>query len=104
MTSASHRLHTSPPVSDRVETTTCYMCACRCGIRVHLRDGKVRFIDGNPIKAGLARYTNAPYLVVHRPKELGHGLLARDGEGNPLIWDRERTPSPGRAGSYRRCG
>jgi anaerobic selenocysteine-containing dehydrogenase len=24
------------------------MCACRCGIRVHLRDGKVRYIDGNP--------------------------------------------------------
>jgi anaerobic selenocysteine-containing dehydrogenase len=24
------------------------MCACRCGIRVHLRDGVVRYIDGNP--------------------------------------------------------
>jgi anaerobic selenocysteine-containing dehydrogenase len=24
------------------------MCACRCGIRVHLRDGEVRYIDGNP--------------------------------------------------------
>ena len=21
-----------------VKTTTCYMCACRCGIRVHLRE------------------------------------------------------------------
>ena len=31
-----------------VRTTTCYMCACRCGIRVHLRDGEVRYIDGNP--------------------------------------------------------
>ncbi len=31
-----------------VRTTTCYMCACRCGIRVHLRDGELRFIDGNP--------------------------------------------------------
>ncbi|MFC0694282.1 molybdopterin-dependent oxidoreductase, partial [Paraburkholderia humisilvae] len=31
-----------------VKTTTCYMCACRCGIRVHLRDGEVRYIDGNP--------------------------------------------------------
>ena len=31
-----------------VRCTTCYMCACRCGIRVHLRDGKVRYIDGNP--------------------------------------------------------
>ncbi len=34
----------------RVETknTTCYMCACRCGIRVTLRDGQVRHIEGNP--------------------------------------------------------
>ncbi len=24
------------------------MCACRCGIRVHLRDGQVRYIEGNP--------------------------------------------------------
>ena len=29
-----------------VRKTTCYMCACRCGIRVHLRDGRVRYIDG----------------------------------------------------------
>ncbi|MBW6476256.1 MAG: molybdopterin oxidoreductase family protein [Chromatiales bacterium] len=31
-----------------VKNTTCYMCACRCGIRVHLRDGEVRYIQGNP--------------------------------------------------------
>jgi sulfite dehydrogenase (quinone) subunit SoeA len=31
-----------------IKKTTCYMCACRCGIRVHLRDGEVRYIDGNP--------------------------------------------------------
>ena len=24
------------------------MCACRCGIRVHMRNGEVRYIDGNP--------------------------------------------------------
>ena len=35
---------------DRVEVknTTCYMCACRCGIKVHLRNGEVRYIEGNP--------------------------------------------------------
>ncbi len=41
----------SPPNPDsptEVKTTTCYMCACRCGIRVHLRDGEVRYIEGNP--------------------------------------------------------
>src|SRR5919106_1518220 len=36
------------PQSIEVKKTTCYMCACRCGIRVHLRDGEVRYIDGNP--------------------------------------------------------
>ena len=36
-----------PPVQE-IKKTTCYMCACRCGIRVHLRDGEVRYIDGNP--------------------------------------------------------
>ena len=37
------------PVPDaRTVTTTCYMCACRCGIRVHLQGGQIRYIDGNP--------------------------------------------------------
>ena len=45
--------HISDPLSEdvaglEVKTTTCYMCACRCGIRVHLRDGEIRYIDGNP--------------------------------------------------------
>ncbi|MFM2130376.1 MAG: hypothetical protein RL477_1922, partial [Pseudomonadota bacterium] len=40
---ADRNIDTSPAVSDRVETTTCYMCACRCGVRVHLRDGKIRY-------------------------------------------------------------
>ncbi|MCW5665913.1 MAG: molybdopterin oxidoreductase family protein [Piscinibacter sp.] len=42
---------TAAPVPDartEVRTTTCYMCACRCGIRVHLRNGEVRYIEGNP--------------------------------------------------------
>jgi len=39
----------SPP-EGRIETknTTCYMCACRCGIRVTLRDNEIRYIQGNP--------------------------------------------------------
>ncbi len=50
------RVDTSPPVSDRVATTTCYMCACRCGIRVHLKDGRIRYIEGNrdhPVNRGV---------------------------------------------------
>src|SRR5487761_2117778 len=37
-----------PDASVEMRTTTCYMCACRCGIRVHLRNGEVRYIEGNP--------------------------------------------------------
>ncbi len=49
----THPLHDpiAPPLPDaktEIKTTTCYMCACRCGIRVHLRDGEVRYIEGNP--------------------------------------------------------
>ncbi|ODT25623.1 MAG: formate dehydrogenase [Hyphomicrobium sp. SCN 65-11] len=39
-----------------MEKTTCYMCACRCGINVYLKDGKVRYIDGNrdhPVNKGV---------------------------------------------------
>jgi anaerobic selenocysteine-containing dehydrogenase len=41
-------LELNRPTGDEVKTTTCYMCACRCGIRVHLKNGRVRYIDGNP--------------------------------------------------------
>src|SRR5262249_26243731 len=49
-------VHTSPVVGDSIAKTTCYMGACRCGIDVHLRDGKVRFIGGNkdhPVNRGV---------------------------------------------------
>ena len=41
----------APPVpgaTAETRNTTCYMCACRCGIRVHLRNGEIRYIEGNP--------------------------------------------------------
>ncbi len=46
----------SAPVGDAVAYTTCYMCACRCGIKVHLKDGKLRYIEGNrdhPVNRGV---------------------------------------------------
>jgi anaerobic selenocysteine-containing dehydrogenase len=43
-----HPIQKSTIISDKVDTTTCYMCACRCGIKVHLLDGKIRYIEGNP--------------------------------------------------------
>jgi anaerobic selenocysteine-containing dehydrogenase len=46
----------SRPAPDAVRKTTCYMCACRCGIDVHLKDGRVTYIEGNrdhPINKGV---------------------------------------------------
>ncbi len=46
----------SPKVNDEVKFTTCYMCACRCGIKVHLKDGLIRYIEGNrnhPVNKGV---------------------------------------------------
>jgi anaerobic selenocysteine-containing dehydrogenase len=48
MTGHGEVIATSAPIGDDVKTTTCYMCACRCGIKVHLKDGRVRYIEGNP--------------------------------------------------------
>ena len=45
---AKETVDVAPKVADEVKTTTCYMCACRCGIRVHLKNGAVRYIEGNP--------------------------------------------------------
>ncbi|TXH98988.1 MAG: formate dehydrogenase, partial [Pseudorhodobacter sp.] len=50
------KLNLSPKVSDEIRKTTCYMCACRCGINVHMTSGKVSYIEGNrdhPINKGV---------------------------------------------------
>jgi sulfite dehydrogenase (quinone) subunit SoeA len=47
---------TSHPIADEAKFTTCYMCACRCGIKVHLKDGGIRYIEGNrnhPVNRGV---------------------------------------------------
>ncbi len=31
-----------------IKYTTCYMCACRCGVKVTIKDGNIRYIQGNP--------------------------------------------------------
>ncbi|RMD48036.1 MAG: formate dehydrogenase, partial [Alphaproteobacteria bacterium] len=56
MNASNHRLDLAPPVSDEVRRTTCYMCACRCGINVHLREGEPAYIEGNrdhPVNRGV---------------------------------------------------
>ncbi len=35
----------------------------------------------------LGRYTNAPFLVLDDPGQSDDGMIARDDDGNPLVWD-----------------
>jgi len=43
----------------------------------------------------LARYTNAPWLVIDAPGTSQDGLFLRDAEGKPLVWD-QNSQSPKR--------
>ena len=46
----------SPATTRRVEYSTCYMCACRCGIQVTLENDELRFIQGtrdHPVNQGV---------------------------------------------------
>src|ERR1700731_1629185 len=58
----------SQPVGDQVAYTTCYMCACRCGIKVHLRDGTLRYIEGNrdhPVNKGVLCAKGSAGIMQH---------------------------------------
>ncbi len=86
---------TSEPIGDSVKTTTCYQCACRCGIRVHLRDGRVHYIDGNPdhpVNGGvLCAKGAAGIMTAKSPARLSKPLLRTgrrgDGEFRQIEWD-----------------
>ena len=61
-------IETSPKVSDEIRKTTCYMCACRCGINVHVRDNKIRYIEGNkdhPINKGVLCAKGSAGIMQH---------------------------------------
>ncbi len=64
----SHRLDTAPVIADEVKTSTCYMCACRCGIKVHLKGGAIRYIEGNrdhPVNRGVLCAKGSAGLMNH---------------------------------------
>ncbi len=80
------KVELSPHVSDEVRKTTCYMCACRCGIDVHLRDGRVRYIQGNrdhPVNKGvLCAKGSAGMLHLESPARLTAPLLRTGPRGS----------------------
>jgi len=91
----------APEAVTEVKTTTCYMCACRCGIRVHLRDGEIRYIDGNPehpINKGVICAKGASGIMKQKsPARLTQPLLRKAGsergagEFEPISWERARA-------------
>ena len=85
----------APDTADEVKTTTCYMCAGRCGIRVHLRDGRIRYIDGNPdhpVNRGVICAKGSAGIMNHTsPARLTKPLLRvgerGQGEFREIEWD-----------------
>ena len=86
--------------NSRIETknTTCYMCACRCGIRVTLRDGEVRYIQGNPehpLNKGVICAKGASGIMKqYSPARLTKPLMRKaksmrgDNEFEEISWDK----------------
>ena len=96
-------LEAPTPVDETtIKCTTCYMCACRCGIRVHLREGEdgpeVRYIDGNPkhpLNQGVICAKGASGIMKQKsPARLTQPLLRKPGsergaaEFEAISWER----------------
>jgi len=96
-------LEAPTPVDETtIKCTTCYMCACRCGIRVHLREGEdgpeVRYIDGNPnhpLNQGVICAKGASGIMKQKsPARLTQPLLRKAGsargaaEFEAISWER----------------
>ncbi|MCC5988086.1 MAG: molybdopterin oxidoreductase family protein [Pararhodobacter sp.] len=88
-------LELSPPVSDEVRKTTCYMCACRCGINVHMKGGKVAYIEGNrehPVNRGVLCAKGSAGIMQHLSPARLRAPLKRvgprgSGEFREITWD-----------------
>lgn len=77
--------------------TTCYMCACRCGIKVTTENNKIRFIQGNPNhpinKGVLCGKGNAGIMKQNSPAKLRNPMRRKPGrergaaEFEEISWD-----------------
>ena len=86
---------------NEMRTTTCYMCACRCGIRVHLRNGEVRYIEGNPdhpLNQGvICAKGSSGIMKQYSPARLTKPLLRKpgsergDGQFEEIEWEAAFT-------------
>ncbi len=89
--------HCNEPVRE-VKSTTCYMCACRCGIRVHVVNGEVRYIEGNPAhplnKGVICAKGSSGIMKQYSPARLTRPLLRKagaergSGQFEPISWEQ----------------
>ena len=85
----------SPKVSDEIRKTTCYMCACRCGINVHMKEGKVAYIEGNkdhPVNKGVLCAKGSAGIMQHNAPSRLRAPLKRvgprgSGEFEEISWE-----------------
>ena len=104
MTHKQPVLDLSPHVSDEIRKTTCYMCACRCGINVHMKkdplgDLKVAYIEGNrdhPVNKGVLCAKGSAGIMQHNaPSRLSSPMkrVGERGEGNfeDISWEEAYT-------------
>jgi len=95
MTHHQPNLDTSPKVSDEVRKTTCYMCACRCGINVHMKGSKVAYIEGNkdhPVNQGVLCAKGSAGIMQHNAPSRLRAPMKRvgprgSGEFEEISWD-----------------
>lgn len=104
MTVQDHKIDLSTPIGDSVHQTTCYMCACRCGINVHLKTGedgvaKVRYIEGNrdhPVNKGVLCAKGSAGIMQHySPARLEQPMIRTgprgSGEFKKISWEEALT-------------
>ncbi len=96
--SVIHDATKQPAGSIETKNTTCYMCACRCGIRVTLRDNEVRYIQGNPdhpLNKGVICAKGASGIMkqysparLTKPLMRKKGALRGDAEFEEISWEK----------------
>jgi len=96
-TSVIHDATKEPQGHVETKNTTCYMCACRCGIRVTVRDNEVRYIQGNPehpLNKGVICAKGASGIMKqYSPARLTKPLMRKEGadrgdaEFEEISWD-----------------
>ena len=85
------------PASTRKVHTTCYMCACRCGIEVTVENERIRFISGIPespvnrgvwcAKGGAGIMTQYSPARLTSPMMRAPGSERGQGELVPIDWE-----------------